>query len=77
MLLEGLIIACLLMLTSGYYGPEIWTSKASSLLGFDSTLGDLTFLDLWVPILTAGVFVGHLPLWYAPPPPYVPACCLW
>lgn len=55
------------MLASGYYGPEIWTSKASSFLGFEATLGDLTFRDVWVPILTVGVFVGHLPFWYAYP----------
>ena len=72
-----MIIACLVMLASGYYGPEIWTSKASSLLGFEATLGDLTLRDLWVPILTVGVFVGHLPFWYVSSPSYKATGCSW
>ncbi|KAF8456207.1 CDP-alcohol phosphatidyltransferase-domain-containing protein [Terfezia claveryi] len=58
---EGLIIGCLLMAASGWYGPDMWMVKASSVLGFESILGDYTFRDLWVPALTVAVFVGHIP----------------
>ena len=59
--LEGLIIACLLMVISGYCGPEIWTMKLRDTLGNHSVLQDYSFRDLWVPILVTSFFVAHLP----------------
>ena len=56
------------MAASGWYGPDMWMVKASSVLGFESILGDHTFRDLWVPMLTVAVFVGHIPAWYVNPP---------
>lgn len=58
---EGLIIGCLLMAASGWFGPEMWMHKASSVFGFESILGDHTLRDLWVPVLSVAVFVGHIP----------------
>src|SRR5580704_13438214 len=29
---EGLILACTIMVTSGYYGPEVWTYRITSLV---------------------------------------------
>lgn len=58
---EGLIIACLLMIFSGYYGPEIWTLPVAKLIGFSSVFGELSMLDLWVPVISASFFIAHLP----------------
>ena len=60
---EGLILASLIMVISGYYGPQIWTHKVSSVLGPSTVdfLGDITIRDLWVPTLLLGFFVAHLP----------------
>jgi len=58
---EGLIIGCLLMAASGWYGPEMWMHKVSSVFGFEQCFGDHTFRDIWVPALTAAVFLGHIP----------------
>ncbi|KAI9734198.1 MAG: hypothetical protein M1834_002298 [Cirrosporium novae-zelandiae] len=58
---EGLIIACLMMAASGYYGPQIWAHRVADLVGLDSLLGDLKLKDLWVPILIGAFLVFHLP----------------
>lgn len=52
------------MAASGWYGPQMWTHKASSVFGFEEFFGDHTLRDLWVPVLTVAVFVGHIPAWY-------------
>ncbi|KAI5780725.1 sn-1,2-diacylglycerol cholinephosphotransferase-like protein [Peziza echinospora] len=58
---EGLIIGCLLMAASGFWGVELWTYKASEVIGFPSLFGEAVLRDLWVPVLMAGVFIGHVP----------------
>ncbi|OCK84708.1 ethanolaminephosphotransferase 1 [Lepidopterella palustris CBS 459.81] len=59
---EGLIIACVIMILSGYYGPEIWsTPLASHFPSTEAYLGDTTFRDLWVPILLISFLTAHLP----------------
>lgn len=58
---EGLIIACLIMVVSGYYGPQIWTHRIAKLLDYPEIFGDYSLRDLWVPILLTSFFVAHLP----------------
>ncbi|KAK3397936.1 hypothetical protein B0T20DRAFT_236188 [Sordaria brevicollis] len=64
---EGILIACLLMAISGWYGPEIWTEKLAdnlhifSFLGFtEENLGDTSFQDIWVYFLIVAMFF-HIP----------------
>lgn len=50
------------MLLSGYYGPHIWSAPLADLLpSYRETLGTMTFVDLWVPILLGAFFIAHLP----------------
>ncbi|KAG9594651.1 sn-1,2-diacylglycerol cholinephosphotransferas-like protein, partial [Aureobasidium melanogenum] len=58
---EGLIIAALIMILSGYYGPTLWTSPLASLFGHEQFLGKTCFLDLWGPILILGLCLAHIP----------------
>ena len=58
---EGLILACTIMIISGYYGPQIWTYKVADILGLKEVFADLSFRDLWVPTLLFSFFVAHLP----------------
>ncbi|KAL9113341.1 MAG: hypothetical protein Q9227_002382 [Pyrenula ochraceoflavens] len=59
---EGLLLASLIMVISGYYGPQIWTHKVSDLLGSTAYFPfDLTIRDLWVPTLLLAFFAAHLP----------------
>ncbi|KAJ9609463.1 hypothetical protein H2200_005790 [Cladophialophora chaetospira] len=58
---EGLILACLFMLVSGYFGPEIWRHRIADYAGFDAYLGDSTFLDFWLPMCLGAFFFAHLP----------------
>ena len=58
---EGLILASAIMIVSGLYGPQIWRQPLANLIGFESTLGGMTAIDAWGPILLAGLFVAHLP----------------
>ncbi|THW41437.1 CDP-alcohol phosphatidyltransferase [Aureobasidium pullulans] len=58
---EGLIIAALIMILSGYYGPTLWTSPLESLFGHEQFLGKTSFLDLWGPILLLGLCLAHIP----------------
>lgn len=59
---EGLILACTIMLLSGYYGPAIWsTPLVIHFPSFETYLGDTTFRDLWVPILIISFLIAHLP----------------
>ncbi|KAK1780570.1 CDP-alcohol phosphatidyltransferase-domain-containing protein [Copromyces sp. CBS 386.78] len=64
---EGILIACLLMAISGWYGPEIWTERLAdnlhlfSFLGLtEENLGDTSFQDIWVYCLIGAMFV-HIP----------------
>ncbi|KAI9805421.1 MAG: hypothetical protein M1825_000672 [Sarcosagium campestre] len=58
---EGLIIACLIMTTSGYYGPGVWTVPIAKLVGHEDKLQDLSMRDLLLPILLGSFFLAHLP----------------
>jgi ethanolaminephosphotransferase len=65
---EGLIIACSLMVISGYFGPQIWLVPLSSILpewAFNGPLADFfkasSIRDLWVPIVAGGFLIAHLP----------------
>jgi ethanolaminephosphotransferase len=58
---EGLILACSIMVISGFYGPQIWAQPVSALVGFHDLLGDISFRDLWVPTILIAFFVAHLP----------------
>jgi len=58
---EGLLMAISVMLLSGYYGPELWRQPLSQFFGLESILGNLTTIDIWVPLLLATFFIGHIP----------------
>jgi ethanolaminephosphotransferase len=64
---EGLILACTIMILSGYYGPQIWTQKITDLVGhhyffgYHEFFGTYSVRDLWVPILLVSFFAAHLP----------------
>jgi ethanolaminephosphotransferase len=69
---EGLLLACAVMILSGYYGPAIWTEPLVKLvgprigvlrsLGFtDDVLADLSIRDLWVAVIIASLLFTHIP----------------
>lgn len=53
---EGLLIASLIAVVSGYCGPEIWHTPLDL-----PALGVASIKDLWVYILLGSFFVAHLP----------------
>jgi len=58
---EGLILACAVMVASGYYGPQIWQHRVADLVGYPDIFQDLSFRDLWVPVILFAFFTAHLP----------------
>ncbi|KIX02247.1 uncharacterized protein Z518_08186 [Rhinocladiella mackenziei CBS 650.93] len=58
---EGLILACSVMVISGYLGPQIWRYRVADYVGYEGILEDLTFRDFWVPIILLAFFTAHLP----------------
>ncbi|EXJ80772.1 hypothetical protein A1O3_07056 [Capronia epimyces CBS 606.96] len=58
---EGLIIACAVMIISGYLGPQIWQYRVADYIGYSELLGSLTFRDLWIPTILVAFFTAHLP----------------
>ncbi|KAI9828911.1 MAG: hypothetical protein M1826_005834 [Phylliscum demangeonii] len=58
---EGLIIACLMMISSGYYGPSIWTTPLSDVTGHPEIFGARTARDLFIPIVLGSFLFAHLP----------------
>lgn len=66
---EGILIACLIMAISGVYGPHIWTQPMADLigdqpllgLGLDNSLGNLTFLDIWIFLIISSLLLTHIP----------------
>lgn len=58
---EGLLIACTIMILSGWFGPEIWTRPVSEFLGHAEILGDRSIIDLWIPLIFGTFLVAHLP----------------
>jgi len=50
------------MCLSGYYGPHIWTTPLVKLFpSYEAYLGDITFKEIWVPIILVAFFIAHLP----------------
>ena len=60
-MIEGLILGCLLMILSGYYGPEIWTQPITDFIDWPEIFGDSSVIDHWTSILLISFFVAHLP----------------
>ncbi len=58
---EGLLLACSVMVISGYYGPHVWQYQIADLVGHAEVFGTYTIRDVWVPILLLAFFVAHLP----------------
>ncbi|KAL3438686.1 CDP-alcohol phosphatidyltransferase-domain-containing protein [Aspergillus tetrazonus] len=58
---EGLLIGIAIMIASGWYGPQIWSRPIVEFLNLPGLFGNNSMKDLWVPILLAGFFLGHLP----------------
>ncbi|OBT55786.1 hypothetical protein VE04_04280 [Pseudogymnoascus sp. 24MN13] len=61
---EGLIIACLIMMLAGHFGPVIWTQPLTDFFGtawFPSSLSALTFRDVWVGIIILTLFGTQIP----------------
>ncbi|CAK7263032.1 hypothetical protein SEPCBS57363_000361 [Sporothrix epigloea] len=70
---EGLLIAASIMFISGVYGPGVWTDSLESLFGGEeratelfgsqlvALLGDYSFRDGWVAIITISLLAGHVP----------------
>lgn len=58
---EGLIIACAVMVVSGYLGPHIWQYRVADYIQYSEIPKDLRFRDLWVPIILVAFFTAHLP----------------
>lgn len=58
---EGLLIASLLMITSGALGPQIWHEPMSKLVGFSDIIGSLSLVDVFAGVLLGSFFVFHLP----------------
>ncbi|KAF9366224.1 hypothetical protein BGX34_005150 [Mortierella sp. NVP85] len=60
---EGLIIACVVMLISGFQGPLFWRTNAATLFGtnFGIIPENWILLDLLVAGMTFLLVVGHIP----------------
>ena len=49
------------MLLSGLYGPGIWHTPIADSVGHANMLGDVSVVDIWLPIVLTSLFVAHLP----------------
>lgn len=58
---EGLLIATLMMIISGYFGPQVWEQKIIDFLPYPELFGDYNLRDLWVPIILIAFFTAALP----------------
>ncbi|KAL8877438.1 MAG: hypothetical protein Q9198_004548 [Flavoplaca austrocitrina] len=58
---EGLIIACSMMIASGYYGPQIWTQPVTDLVNWPAVFGEASVIDVWIPVIFSTFFFIHLP----------------
>jgi ethanolaminephosphotransferase len=59
---EGLLIASLMMLASGIWGPEIWSLPIAVYLpGLAPLIGSISVADIWGPLLFVGFMIAHLP----------------
>ena len=61
LVVEGLILGCLVMILSGYYGPGIWTQRITDLIDWPEIFGHSSVVDHWITILLFSFFVAHLP----------------
>ncbi|KAL8679150.1 MAG: hypothetical protein Q9186_004541 [Xanthomendoza sp. 1 TL-2023] len=58
---EGLIIACSMMIASGYYGPQIWTQPMTDLIDRPEIFGSASVVDVWIPVIFSTFLFIHLP----------------
>ena len=58
---EGLIIACSMMMASGYYGPQIWTQPVTDLINCPEIFGHASVVDVWIPVIFSTFLFIHLP----------------
>ncbi|EEH17575.2 hypothetical protein PABG_00138 [Paracoccidioides brasiliensis Pb03] len=58
---EGLIIAVMMMVASGYYGPHIFSNKVADTLGHANVFGNWTFQELFVFVLGFSFWTAHFP----------------
>lgn len=58
---EGLLIASLIMIVSGAFGPQIWTVPLADVFGFGDVLGSTSAIDVWAPMIIAAFCFVHLP----------------
>ncbi|KAL8971753.1 MAG: hypothetical protein Q9197_003106 [Variospora fuerteventurae] len=58
---EGLIIACSMMMLSGYYGPQIWSQPITDLINWPGVFGSVSLLDIWFPVIFGTFLFIHLP----------------
>lgn len=69
---EGLLVACAVMIVSGYSGPGIWTMPVVELLGGHdnytgvsssvlSAIGHYSIRDGWIAIIITSLLIGHIP----------------
>ena len=49
------------MASSGLWGPDIWHSPISSLVGFPSIFGSKSLIDIWIPLIVFMITIGHIP----------------
>ncbi|KAL9604174.1 MAG: hypothetical protein Q9179_001958 [Wetmoreana sp. 5 TL-2023] len=58
---EGLIIACSMMILSGYYGPQIWAQPLTDLIDRPEIFGSASVVDVWFPVIFGTFLFIHLP----------------
>ncbi|MCJ1272675.1 hypothetical protein MMC21_000462 [Puttea exsequens] len=46
---------------SGYYGTGVWRQPVAKLVGYDEILGDLSMVDLWIPMILGTFVTAHVP----------------
>ena len=49
------------MTVSGTFGPQVWHEPLSNWLGYFNILGNITPMDMWLPMIFITFFVAHLP----------------
>ncbi|TLS23011.1 uncharacterized protein PpBr36_05630 [Pyricularia pennisetigena] len=64
---EGILIACTIMILSGYYGPGIWTERLIDLfgekylMGYADIVGNYSIRDVWIGIIISSLVLTHIP----------------
>ena len=49
------------MTVSGTLGPQVWHEPLAKRVGYEAILGDVTPMDMWLPMIFITFFVAHLP----------------